>query len=1607
MGEPSFGRQVRERRRALDLTQEELARRVGCAAITIRKIEAGALRASQQVAGRLAVSLGLPPDERPAFVRAARTVVPDGREPPPQSPPRLALHEVGAEHMGGQVIRGYQLGERIGAGGFGAVYRAIQPLVERDVAIKIILPHYADQPDFIRRFEAEAQLVAHLEHPHIVPLYDYWREPGVAYLVMRLMRGGELRQLLEHGPPPLELVLRMVEQLGAALHAAHAAGVVHRDLKPANVLLDEEGNAYLADFGIAKDLHHAAVLSMAGAFVGSPAYSSPEQVRAEPITPQTDIYAFGVLLYELLTGQRPFPGPTPASFLEQHVSANVPPLEAGRPGLPPALDRAIRRATAKIPAARFDDVAELVAEVQAALGVLTSVPFTPLATPMPAAPPTLVLDLPAADNPYRGLRLFTEADAATFFGRESLVQQLLTRLGEGGELARFLAVVGPSGSGKSSVVRAGLLPALRGGGLPGSEQWYVADLLPGAQPLEALVAALCRVAPAGVEPDDLRTLLRADERGLLRAARAVLPPDPATELLLVIDQFEELFTLADDEAAREHLLDSIVTAVLDERSRLRIVMTLRADFMDRPLQYVDFGELLRQRSELVLPLTAEETERAILGPARRVGLQLEDGLAAALVADGGGQPGALPLLQHTLSELYVRRQGRRLSRAAYTEIGGVAGGLASSAEACYTSLGAAGQLLARQIFLRLTTPGEGTEDTRRRTPLSEIQALGDQTDAVVRAFGDSRLLTFDRDPLSRTPTVEVAHEALLRAWPRLRGWLDGARADLRVQRRLAQAVAEWARAEQAPGYLAAGAWLAQYEALGAGSAVALTAAERDYLAASLAERERQAEAERERHQRELKQARALAEEQRQRAEEQGRSATQLRRRAIWLAGILGLALIAATLAGVLAGGNANLARANAESAATAQAAQAIAEMNFANGERLRLAAEATVVLNGDAPGDVAALLAIRSLRLGYSGAADAALLRALARLPRQRLSGHTGIIQAVAFSPDGRTVLTGGDDGTARLWDVATGHEIRQFVGHTGRVVAAAFSPDGRTVLTGGDDQTARLWDVATGQEIHQFVGNASSVGAVAFSPDGAYVLTANGDFDLTGGEDLVAHLWEVATGRELRQLKGHTAVVTAVAFSPDGRSILTASYDWSVRLWDAATGQELRQLHGHSDETYSVAFSPDGKTVLTSSNDRTARLWEVATGREIQRFNGHTHAVTQAVFAPDGTQVLTGSWDNTVRLWDVATGQELQRFTGHTQHVVSVAFAPDGRQIISGGFDQVALLWNPLPQLEPRTFAGHTNHVLSVAFSPDGTRIESGGRDNTARLWNAATGQQLRQFATENTIVNIQFSPDGTVIATTTFDVITQLWDVATGRELRRFTPAGNAAFSPDGRQLATVSGDHDVLLWDVASGQVIRRFVGHTAFGYSVIFSSDGTRLLTNADDRTARLWDVATGNELQRFTSPLEFVSFNTVAVSLSPDGPLVITAAGTIVQLWDAATGKELRRLAGHTDEVNMARFSPDSRYALTTSDDGTARVWDVATGQELRRLSGHAINVFAAAFSPDGTQILTGSFDTTLRLWRADLQEVIRLACAQLPRDLTDEERQRYTIVDSSPTCPAP
>ena len=734
-----------------------------------------------------------------------------------------------------------------------------------------------------------------------------------------------------------------------------------------------------------------------------------------------------------------------------------------------------------------------------------------------------------APNPYKGLRAFEEGDAQDFFGREELVDELVKRLGH----TRFLAVVGPSGSGKSSVVRAGLIPAIRRGAIPGSEGWHIADMFPGAHPLDGLEAALLRAAPD--PPASVMDQLERDEQGLHHAVLRLLPSD-GSELVLVIDQFEELFTLVEDEAARTHFLGSIEAAATDPRSRLRVVVTLRADFYDRPLLYRGFAELFKSRVEALVPLSGEEIERAISGPAKRVDVTLEPGLVAEMLADVAEEPGALPLMEYALTELFERRDGRVLFLEAYREIGGVSGALGRRAEELYEELDDDGKEAARQLFLRLVALGEGTEDTRRRVPRSEVASLDVDQQAmatVLDTFGASRQLSFDRDAKTGAPTIELAHEAMLTAWPRLHRWIDEARDDLRTERRVAGAARDWIEADRDPSFLLGGSRLDQAEAWQAGSGLAVTPEEREFLEASRSERDR-----------------LTADEQARRAHEEELERRSFRR--LWaLVAVLGVAALVAVGLTVFA---------------TNERGRAERERRNATARELAAASVANVEVDPER----SILLALEAIDRTRSSdgtvlpeaeeALHAAVTASRIELTSEDVGGN------LDWSPQGTFVTEGPEDtGTIELRDAVTGDTVRTWTGHEIDVNDVRFSDDGSLLATGGDDALLKVWDPATGDLIASILGQGPALGQ-SFDADGSH-LTA------VWPDEGMLRVIDPDTGQLIREIAGLDSIPLDTAISPDGERVAVAMIfvDEAV-VFDVATGDELFRLPRHRYSVNSIS---------------------------------------------------------------------------------------------------------------------------------------------------------------------------------------------------------------------------------------------------------------------------------------------------------------------------------------------------------------------------------------------------------------------------------------------------
>lgn len=1541
------------------------------------------------------------------------------------------------ENLSGKLIKSYELKELIGEGGFGAVYRAYQSLIRREVAVKIILPQHANRSDFIRRFETEAQLVARLEHPYIVPLYDYWREPSGAYLVMRWLRGGSLQNALQKdGAWEPMRVSRMLNQIGEALAVAHLQGIIHRDLKLENILLDENGNAYLTDFGIAKDLGGKERITQGNAILGSPAYLAPEQIKGEEVTPQSDIYSLGILLFELLTGKLPFASDNAATLLYKHLSEPLPDLVTINPDLPLALNAVIQRATAKDASSRYVDTIALATDFRRAVkdegGDETSITGTALIT-------STGLLMPEPENPYKGLRAFQQADASDFFGREQLVQRLLDRLNEAHPFAGFLAVIGPSGSGKSSVVKAGLLPALQRGALIGSDEWFITEMVPGIDPIEELEAALLRVAVN--PPTSLLAQLKEDTRGLVRAIKRVLPEE-TSELVLLIDQFEELFTLVDEESDRANFLDSLLLAIAEPRSRLRVIITLRADFYDRPLQYVRFGELLRQRTEIVLPLTSQELEQAIVAPAARAAITLEPGLVKAIVADVNDQPGTLPLLQYALTELFERRKDRTLTLAAYNEIGGTSGALAQRADELFDGLGDDGQEAARQLFLRLVTLGEGTEDTRRRAHLSELLSIGQNNGSeietmsmVIDAFGRYRLLTFDHDPATRTSTVEVAHEALIRQWGQLREWLNINREDLRQQRRLANAAEEWLNAGKDPSFLARGARLQQIEDWRSVATISLNTEETEYLAASVEERKRLQEMEAARQER----------------EEALEKASRNRLRA--LVAVMSVAAVIALVLALLAvsqGRRAQVAREEAEISATeAVQARTAAENSAAETNSLALAANARSALIENNP-SLAVALALEASEAYQPAPVE--VLRVLANSiygpgVRARLAGHEAAVLGTAFSADGRLGVSAGLDGTLRVWDVVTRENTLTLqvegVGFTSAVFVGESAEESR-LYAGATDGRIYVWETSTGTPLDFIEGHEQTVTSLATN--------SAGDRLLSGSLDRTLRLWSLPTGEILQTIEGHTGIIFAVDLSDDGRLALSSSgdavltndandaIDRTTRLWDTETGEELWQFPSPGGYVRTVQISPDGLLALTatwsSASGGIMSLLDIQTGTVVRQVFGHTDIITGVAFSTDSRRFISVSWDRTLRVWSTATGVALAQYNTFADRLLSASISPNSDYALIGtgnygnneidpelenSADTSVWLIDLRSRDEIRQFAGSQDWLWSMDISADGQRAASGSGplrppivDTKVRIWDLATGTVIHEMQGHtDTVEGVEFSPDGSLVVSAAWDGTVILWDAASGEEILRFGAVGrahngraiNAAFSPDGALVASSDSEGLIILWDAATGEEIRRFEGHEGEVGNIAFSPDGRLLASASADLSVRLWDVATGDEVRRLGVDGLAHSGQANDVVFSPNGTQLLSSSwDSSIKLWDIASGDLLRRFDGHNGPTFGMAFSPDGQVFVSTSSDTTVRMWDIATGQEIRRLNGHTNWVSEVEFTPDGQFALSSGQDNVLRMWQVPrtAEEIITWgADNRYMRELTCAERAQFRV---EPLC---
>jgi WD40 repeat protein len=1197
-------------------------------------------------------------------------------------------------------------------------------------------------------------------------------------------------------------------------------------------------------------------------------------------------------------------------------------------------------------------------------------------------------DAPASGlPPYRGLFYFDESDSELFFGRENLTESLVDRLISGLKADhRFLTVIGASGSGKSSLVRAGLIPALRW--RKESSGWPILVMTPTAHPPEALAEALNGHNPIQTLVDEFNRSAKGLQKILDRLAEA----SGSAHVLLVIDQFEELFTLCRNDDEQHVFVENVLTSALQPGGKALVVIAMRADFYAHCAQFDLLRQAVSNYQEYIGPMSMEDLRRAIEEPAKRGHWEIEPGLVEILLHDVGAdvgrvpEPGALPLLSHALLETWQRRRGHTMTLSGYIASGGVRGAISETAETVfYDKLNQLQRNIARQIFLRLTELGgdTSTADTRRKVGFDELvtnQQDRDVVREVLNTLADARLITTDQN------VAEVAHEALIREWPTLRNWLEENREGLRLHRHLTVAAQEWDTNNHEPSILYRGARLAQTLEWANEHGDELNLLERTFLDTSQAYSEKEDSEREAQRQRELESAQKLAETEKKRAEEQSQSNNLLRQRAV----ILATALL---LAGVLA------------------LVAVILWRNSIQSSKLATARElsAAAINNLQIDPERSTLLALKALEISDILEARNALHQSIPEMHLiENLFASTGGVPGVAYSPDGSLIASMGARQEIKIWDARSRALMRTLLGADESSSSVIFSPDGNTLAAAYVTQVV-LWNVTSGERLATLSGQAVGttvgynlgVGQICFSPDGKYLAAANIDGAPT--------IWDLATNRKEMSLVAEMLPPKGIDYNPDGKSLATGGDEGVVRVWDAQRGTELFSMN-LGGIIHRVSFSPDGNYLAAASEDGSIKVWNARTG-EIVATPPRQSGMYDVAFLADG-RLATAGQDGTTRIWDSVSGQQLLVLAGPTSTVISVAGSPDGKQVATGAYDGSLRIWDATPGRELTTIQDHDDIVWDVEYSPDGKRIASVSMDGTAKLWDADSGQLFltmrKGSGPTDGLTSLAFSPDGTQIATGGMDGTVTFWDSSSGNQLRAFSGHNSLvfdlAFSPDGDRLASAAWDGTAKVWDIISGKEVTTFTGHGANSYvsGITFSADGKRVFSGADDKYVRIWDATNGQELGVLSGEGKEI----YGVVLSPHGNLLaVSNQDGVITLWDANSLDKLRTFTGHAGLVNRIVFNRDGNRLASSSFDRLAKVWDVSTGNEVISLYGNTGNVFGVSFSPDGNRVVTAGADRTIRMFTTKTEELVALAESRLTRSLTTDECEKYLHVGICPSTP--
>ena len=1152
---------------------------------------------------------------------------------------------------------------------------------------------------------------------------------------------------------------------------------------------------------------------------------------------------------------------------------------------------------------------------------------------LPPAPP-----LDESQNPYRGLEPFEAEHSELFFGRSELVKELHNFV----KAHPLTVVLGASGSGKSSLVKAGLIPKLK---RETEEKWSIlSPIRPGERPFQALNQALAKDKLEKVE-------LQKPQKTLAESVAVWAKKHPDSQLLIFIDQSEELITLCADKNERTAFFQQILTALIDHRHQLRVVLTLRSDFepqiRDGGLEFVYEQLKLRntlfkkhwQSGRFIVPaMSRSELREAIEKPAEAKVMYFDPhDLVEELIEEVADMPGALPLLSFALSELffkYLRRQreaenrGETIDRAItqkdYEELGGVVQSLTQSADEQYEKLvkqNPAYKEVIRHVMLRMVAMGGG-ELARRRVPWSELEYPPEQDSLVkevVEQFSAARLLVKGRDGKENT-YVEPAHDALVRGWKRLLAWKQEEEESLILQRRLTPAAQEWKKQKQAKFLWNNNPRLDLLKKELRSNNNWLNKLETEFVERSV----------------------------------KRKNFNTRRNWGITIAVTLGLATgLIFSLIG--------------QQNALKQEINALIE-----------ASEANLLSNNQLDAIVGAVKAKKQLDNIWIGKKKVSLqvLNVLRKTLHHHQEGWREQLRlrgrVIESSFVGQRLVT-VDNDIVKLWNASTGEKLHTFQGYKNPILDVALSLDSRQIAIVFANEI-ELYNLITYEKLRTLrTENTSSFLNVAFSPDGQ--LLASSSFEDT------AQVWNAATGELLQHLKQENINRwSSLVFSPNSEQLAISSVD-KIVLWNTSTGETLQTFSETSDPK---VFSPDSKQLAISSGN-TMQLKDISTGKLLQTFQGHKEPIINAAFSPNGKQLATSSEDKTARLWDITTGDNLQVFQGHKNTVQSVTFSADGKQVATSSFDETVIIWNVSTGELLNTLQGHEDIVGSAEFSLDGKQLLTSSADGTTRLWDIATRELFHILeGDEDGVQKMVFSPNSKQLAIVYLsNEPVKLWDVVTGELLHPLEghtgEVLDVAFSHDSQTLATASADTRVGLWDVATGELLHPLLqGHTGGVLDVAFSSDN-KILVTASDTTVGLWDVNKGKLLFPLLQARE--TRNSIEVAFSPRSQKLATVSGQTVQMWNSATGQNIFPLQGHRDSVSSMEFSSDGKQLATASYDRTVRLWDVVNHEPLQILQGHKEGISEVTFSPNGKWLATASYDQTIRLWRVgDIEDMQAITC---------------------------